>query len=81
MTDYRRKNQFLNFLLCLRYEKLYYKCVVPSSKSTMVRLLFRFFEPQSGNIMIAGQNIKDVDLHSLRKAIAVVPQVRTTLYY
>ncbi|CAH0626872.1 unnamed protein product [Chrysodeixis includens] len=45
-----------------------------SGKSTMVRLLFRFFEPQSGNITIAGQNIKDVDLHSLRKAIAVVPQ-------
>nr|ASS36017.1 ABCB7 [Samia ricini] len=45
-----------------------------SGKSTMVRLLFRFFEPQSGNILIAGQNIKDLDLVSLRRAIAVVPQ-------
>ncbi|CAB3242824.1 unnamed protein product [Arctia plantaginis] len=45
-----------------------------SGKSTMVRLLFRFFEPQSGNITIAGQNIKDVDLASLRQAIAIVPQ-------
>ncbi|XP_028165194.1 ATP-binding cassette sub-family B member 7, mitochondrial isoform X1 [Ostrinia furnacalis] len=45
-----------------------------SGKSTMVRLLFRFFEPQSGQITIAGQNIKDIDLASLRKAIAIVPQ-------
>ncbi|KAJ8731711.1 hypothetical protein PYW08_014441 [Mythimna loreyi] len=45
-----------------------------SGKSTMVRLLFRFFEPQSGTIKVAGQNIKDIDLASLRKAIAIVPQ-------
>ncbi|KAL0891813.1 hypothetical protein ABMA27_015078 [Loxostege sticticalis] len=45
-----------------------------SGKSTMVRLLFRFFEPQSGQITIAGQNIRDLDLASLRKAIAIVPQ-------
>ncbi|XP_039748688.1 ATP-binding cassette sub-family B member 7, mitochondrial isoform X3 [Pararge aegeria] len=45
-----------------------------SGKSTMVRLLFRFFEPQSGQITIAGQNIKDLDLASLRRAIAIVPQ-------
>ncbi|CAG9115935.1 unnamed protein product [Plutella xylostella] len=45
-----------------------------SGKSTMVRLLFRFFEPQSGSISIAGQNIRDLDLMSLRKSIAIVPQ-------
>lgn len=45
-----------------------------SGKSTMVRLLFRFFEPTSGEIFIAGQNIRDVDLESLRKSMAVVPQ-------
>ncbi|XP_059049906.1 iron-sulfur clusters transporter ABCB7, mitochondrial [Achroia grisella] len=45
-----------------------------SGKSTLVRLLFRFFEPQSGQIFINGQNIKDLDLASLRKAIAIVPQ-------
>ncbi|CAH0729048.1 unnamed protein product, partial [Brenthis ino] len=45
-----------------------------SGKSTMVRLLFRFFEPQCGEITIAGQNIKDLDIASLRKAIAIVPQ-------
>ena len=40
----------------------------------MVRLLYRFFEPSSGEIKIAGSNIKDVDLSSLRRAIAIVPQ-------
>ncbi|KAI8429299.1 hypothetical protein MSG28_007796 [Choristoneura fumiferana] len=45
-----------------------------SGKSTMVRLLYRFFEPQSGHILVAGQNIRDVDLASLRKAVAIVPQ-------
>ncbi|XP_054647346.1 iron-sulfur clusters transporter ABCB7, mitochondrial isoform X3 [Dunckerocampus dactyliophorus] len=46
-----------------------------SGKSTVVRLLFRFYEPQRGNIYIAGQNIRDVSLESLRKALGVVPQV------
>jgi len=45
-----------------------------SGKSTIVRLLYRFFEPQKGQINIAGQNIKDVNLDSLRGAIAIVPQ-------
>lgn len=47
-----------------------------SGKSSMVRLLFRFFEPTSGSIFIGGQNISDVDMRSLRKSIAIVPQVR-----
>lgn len=40
-----------------------------------MRLLFRFYEPQQGNIYIAGQNIRDVSLDSLRKCLGVVPQV------
>lgn len=45
-----------------------------SGKSSMVRLLYRFFEPISGTITIGNQQISDVDLDSLRKAIAIVPQ-------
>ncbi|XP_014283304.1 iron-sulfur clusters transporter ABCB7, mitochondrial [Halyomorpha halys] len=45
-----------------------------TGKSTLIRLLFRFFEPNSGSIFIAGQNIKDVDLESLRRSISIVPQ-------
>lgn len=49
------------------------------SKSTILRLLFRFYEPQQGNIYIDGQNIRDIKLESLRKVIGVVPQ-DTTLF-
>ncbi len=45
-----------------------------SGKSTIFRLLFRFYEPQSGRITIDGQDIRDVSLESVRKAIGVVPQ-------
>lgn len=43
-------------------------------KSSMIRLLYRFFDPTSGEILIGNQNIKEVNLGSLRKAIAIVPQ-------
>ena len=45
-----------------------------SGKSTLIRLLYRFFEPSSGSIRIGGQDITAVDMESLRKAIAIVPQ-------
>ncbi|KAG0726151.1 ATP-binding cassette sub-family B member 7, mitochondrial [Chionoecetes opilio] len=45
-----------------------------SGKSTIVRLLYRFFEPQRGSVAINGQDIACVDVQSLRRAIAVVPQ-------
>ncbi|OCL08579.1 iron-sulfur clusters transporter-like protein atm1 [Glonium stellatum] len=43
-------------------------------KSTILRLLFRFYDVQEGRILIDGQDIRDVSLDSLRKAIGVVPQ-------
>lgn len=45
-----------------------------SGKSTLSRLLFRYYDPNQGNIIIDGQNIKEVTQHSLRKSIALVPQ-------
>ncbi|EFA04501.1 iron-sulfur clusters transporter ABCB7, mitochondrial [Tribolium castaneum] len=45
-----------------------------SGKSTIVRLLYRFYEPSSGRILIGNQDIRDVDLESLRRAISIVPQ-------
>ncbi|KAF5190354.1 Abc transporter b family member 25 protein [Thalictrum thalictroides] len=45
-----------------------------SGKSTILRLLYRFFDPHSGAIHIDGQHIQDVTLESLRKSIGVVPQ-------
>jgi len=43
-------------------------------KSTIVRLLFRFYDPTQGEIFIDGQNIKRVAQTSLRKTVGVVPQ-------
>jgi ATP-binding cassette subfamily B (MDR/TAP) protein 7 len=43
-------------------------------KSTVFRLLFRFYDPASGRIAIDGQDVRNVQLDSLRRAIGVVPQ-------
>ena len=45
-----------------------------SGKSTIIRLLYRFYQPTSGNISVGGQDIQLVDLESIRKGISVVPQ-------
>ncbi len=45
-----------------------------SGKSTIVRLLYRFYDPQQGRILIDGQDIRTVTQLSLRKAIGIVPQ-------
>lgn len=45
-----------------------------AGKSTIVKLLFRFYEVTGGNISIDGQDIKSVTQDSLRKNIGIVPQ-------
>ena len=45
-----------------------------AGKSTINRLLFRFYDVTSGAIQIDGQDIRDVTQDSLRAAIGVVPQ-------
>lgn len=45
-----------------------------AGKSTIGRLLFRFYDPQSGRILIDGQDIAAVTQKSLRAAIGIVPQ-------
>ncbi|MGZ0018568.1 ABCB family ABC transporter ATP-binding protein/permease [Nitrosomonas sp. wSCUT-2] len=45
-----------------------------SGKSTLARLLFRFYDVQSGGILINGQDIRDITQQSLRAAIGIVPQ-------
>ena len=39
-----------------------------------MRLLYRFYDPTSGKILIENQNIREVDLSSLRMSMGVVPQ-------
>ncbi|HEY9697356.1 MAG TPA: ABC transporter ATP-binding protein [Trichocoleus sp.] len=45
-----------------------------SGKSTLVKLLFRYFEPQSGRILIDGQEIRQLDVTGYRKRLAIVHQ-------
>jgi ATP-binding cassette subfamily B protein len=45
-----------------------------AGKSTISRLLFRFYDPTGGEILIDGQNIAEVTQASLRAALGVVPQ-------
>ena len=56
-----------------------------SGKSTISRLLFRFYDANEGNIFIDGQNISNITQTSLRSAIGMVPQdtvlFNDTIYY
>jgi len=45
-----------------------------AGKSTISRLLFRFYDIQSGSVTIDGQDVRDVTQESLRKVIGMVPQ-------
>ncbi len=56
-----------------------------AGKSTISRILFRFYDVASGSVRIDGQDIRDVSQASLRAAIGVVPQdtvlFNDTIYY
>ena len=56
-----------------------------AGKSTISRLLFRFYDIQSGSIEIDGQDIREVTQQSLRAALGMVPQdtvlFNDTIYY
>ena len=56
-----------------------------SGKSTLARLMFRFYDIQSGSIKINGQDIRDLSQSSLRRAVGIVPQdtvlFNDTVYY
>ena len=50
-----------------------------AGKSTILNLIPRFYNPQSGDIIIDDQSVKDINLYSLRKNISYVSQ-ETTLF-
>lgn len=45
-----------------------------AGKSTLTKLLFRFYDPNAGAILIDGQDIRTVPQHQLRKTLGIVPQ-------
>jgi len=62
--------------LNLRFERGINVIMGPSGsgKTTILKLLLRFYEPEKGEILIDGQNIKYVNLRSLRKNISLISQ-------
>jgi ABC-type transport system involved in Fe-S cluster assembly fused permease/ATPase subunit len=45
-----------------------------AGKSTLARLLFRFYDPQQGRVLLGGVDLRRLPLHRLRAALGVVPQ-------
>ena len=45
-----------------------------AGKSTLIDLLQRFYDPQSGQILLGGVDLRELDLHALRRRVAVVSQ-------
>lgn len=45
-----------------------------AGKSTVLKLLFRFYDPAAGAVSIDGQDVRDVTQNSLRRALGLVPQ-------
>ncbi len=45
-----------------------------AGKSTILKLLFRFYDPAQGRIIVDGQNVRDVTQETLRRALGLVPQ-------
>ncbi len=43
-------------------------------KTTIARLVYRHYDPQEGEVLLDGKNLKDYDLHAFRKFFAIVPQ-------
>ena len=43
-------------------------------KSTFVNLMMRFYDPDFGEILLDGVNLKDYNLHELRNAVSLVMQ-------
>ena len=45
-----------------------------AGKSTILSLLLRFYDPQSGRVLIDGRDLRDLTIHSLRDQIGIVTQ-------
>jgi ATP-binding cassette subfamily B protein len=45
-----------------------------AGKSTVLRLLMRFYDPQSGRVLIDGIDLRDADPRAVRSRMAIVPQ-------
>ncbi len=75
---YKRKWVLRNFNLKIKCgERVGLVGPSGAGKTTLVNLLMRFYDPTHGEILIDGQNIKNVTQDSLRESIAFIPQEPT----
>ena len=74
--DYSKENKTLNSINLKFIGKKMTALVGQSGsgKSSLLSLIPRIYDPKSGILEIDGQNIKNVNLHSLRKEISIVDQ-------
>lgn len=63
----------ISFSLAPR-EKLAIMGATGSGKTSLLQLIPRFYEASSGSILVHGRDVRDWDLHKLRKTIGLVPQ-------
>ena len=76
-TSHERKDEYVLKNLNLVFSKDSVCALVGNSgcgKSTIINLLYRLWDVDSGSILIDGNNIKNVNLNSLRKHISIVTQ-------
>lgn len=74
---YETRSEYLfhGFNLVIPYgEKVAFVGTSGCGKSTILAFLQRFYEPESGTILLNGVNIKDYDIHYLREQFGVVSQ-------
>ncbi|MBS3162464.1 ABC transporter ATP-binding protein [Candidatus Woesearchaeota archaeon] len=73
--SFRNRKIFSNFNLSIKKNESV-AIVGPSGsgKTTLIKLLYRFFEIQSGEILIDGKSIRDFKQDSLRSELSIVPQ-------
>lgn len=75
---YKRKWVLRNFNLVIKSgERVGLVGPSGAGKTTLVNLLMRFYEPTHGQILIDGQDIREVSQDSLRENIAFIPQEPT----
>jgi len=72
---YHKKNLFNNFNLVIHEnEKVALVGYSGCGKTTLIKLLYRFYDVDKGAILLDGINIKDIKKESLRSEMAIVPQ-------
>lgn len=72
---YKSKNVLKNFSLVINpNEKVAFVGASGAGKSTIVKLLYRLYDLDKGEILIDGKNIADVKQESLRGELSIVPQ-------